>query len=132
MAASRSPRVFAKQTRMCSNTRAISRVEDDIELFFWFFEAREDPDKKPLVAQLNGGPGGGSIDLIGATGPCVFQYAQDEDPFFQKLYEHDEFSKFKGRDTGIFTISYGGIIVPALAKYILEQNASKNGVPINL
>ncbi|CAJ2508419.1 Uu.00g134450.m01.CDS01 [Anthostomella pinea] len=155
------------------------KVEDDIELFFWFFAARTDPDKKPLVAEFGGGPGGASTRLAESNGPCVFKGVEGDAPghndlsfttvanmiyidqpvgvgfskgsddkvrqmdstnkaaplvwkFFQELYKHNEFTKFQGRDTGIFTMSYGGIYGPAFAKYILEQNAIDNGVPINL
>jgi hypothetical protein len=29
-----------------------------VHRFFWFFEARKDPEKAPLAIWLNGGPGG--------------------------------------------------------------------------
>ncbi|KAG8806873.1 hypothetical protein FRC17_004757, partial [Serendipita sp. 399] len=32
-------------------------VSDGKHLFFWYFEAREKPEDKPLVLWLNGGPG---------------------------------------------------------------------------
>ncbi|CAJ2505495.1 Uu.00g128890.m01.CDS01 [Anthostomella pinea] len=155
------------------------KVEDDIELFFWFFEARKDPDKKPLVASFAGGPGLDSTGEVLLLGPCTFDDVEGDDPkrndfsftevanmifidqpvgvgfskgsddkieemdstdkaapliwkFFQELYKHKEFSKFKGRDTGIMTSSYGGHYGPAFASYMLKQKASKTGVPINL
>ncbi|KAK6858042.1 peptidase S10- serine carboxypeptidase [Apiospora arundinis] len=46
-------------------------LDDNTHMFFWFFEARKNPEKAPITLWLNGGPGSDSlISLFEAIGPC--------------------------------------------------------------
>ncbi|EIM82394.1 serine carboxypeptidase [Stereum hirsutum FP-91666 SS1] len=46
-------------------------LSEDESVWFWFFEARNNPDTAPLITWFNGGPGSSSmIGLFQELGPC--------------------------------------------------------------
>ncbi|KAH7303474.1 serine carboxypeptidase [Stachybotrys elegans] len=64
---------YAGHIRLPPGTLEGVGQEQDFEMntFFWFFEAREDPENAPLSIWMNGGPGSSSMSgLFNEHGPC--------------------------------------------------------------
>lgn len=78
-AATNSKLSFVKNSGICETTPGVNQysgyisVGDDQNMWFWFFEARKDPQQAPLVAYFEGGPGDASeYGLFTQNGPCHF------------------------------------------------------------
>ncbi|KAF9446563.1 alpha/beta-hydrolase [Macrolepiota fuliginosa MF-IS2] len=68
---------YVRDSGICETTPGVHQVSGyinvskDTYLWFWFFEARTNPDTAPLTLWLNGGPGCSSmIGLFQENGPC--------------------------------------------------------------
>ncbi|KAJ6569504.1 Alpha/Beta hydrolase protein [Mycena capillaripes] len=74
-----------KETQICETTQGVKAFSGYVNLppkliqgqdypihsFFWFFEARNDPQNAPLSLWLQGGPGSPSVvAALGENGPC--------------------------------------------------------------
>ncbi|OAY78780.1 Serine carboxypeptidase-like 35 [Ananas comosus] len=116
-------------------------------LFYWFFEAQERPEEKPLLLWLNGGPGCSSVaygaalelaaNLLFVEAPVGvgFSYtnrtsdlkelgdnvtAQDSYRFLLNWFT--KYPNLKSHDFYIAGESYAGHYVPQLAQLIYEEN----------
>ncbi|EEA21196.1 hypothetical protein EYB25_008653 [Talaromyces marneffei] len=70
---------FVKNSGICETTPGVNQysgylsVGTNMNMWFWFFEARNNPQQAPLAAWFNGGPGCSSmIGLFQENGPCHF------------------------------------------------------------
>lgn len=70
---------FVKNSGICETTPGVNQysgylsVGTNENMWFWFFEARNNPTKAPLATWFNGGPGCSSmIGLFQENGPCRF------------------------------------------------------------
>ncbi|KAI0881425.1 putative carboxypeptidase S1 [Annulohypoxylon maeteangense] len=146
--ATRSKLSFVKNSGICETTPGVNQysgyltVGENMNMWFWFFEARENPQKAPLVAYLDGGPGAASeYGLFTQIGPCHFvnnettpslnpyafnNYANmlyiDQPIGVGFSYGNETTTEYENRDFGVVTESYGGHYLPEFTRYILEQN----------
>ncbi|MCJ1452027.1 hypothetical protein MMC28_002367 [Mycoblastus sanguinarius] len=70
---------FVTNSGICETTPGVNQysgylsVGTNMNMWFWFFEARTDPTTAPLSTWFNGGPGCSSmIGLFQENGPCQF------------------------------------------------------------
>lgn len=70
---------YVNNSGICETTKGVNQysgylsVGTNMNMWFWFFEARKNPTTAPLVLWLNGGPGCSSmIGLFQENGPCQF------------------------------------------------------------
>ncbi|KAH7084019.1 putative carboxypeptidase S1 [Paraphoma chrysanthemicola] len=79
---------FIMDSSICEMTPGVKQysgylsVGNNLDMWFWFFEARNSPTTAPLAAWFNGGPGCSSmIGLFQENGPCKFELgAQNTKP----------------------------------------------------
>lgn len=163
---------YVRNSGVCETRRGVQTYSGYIpndrnqSMFFWLFEARNNPDTAPLVVFLNGGPGSSSmLGLFQENGPCwikrdssglednIYSWSESANMLYldqpvgtgfsfgttnvstsleaavgvynalQLFYSDPIFSKFVGRDFGLWTESYGGHYGPVLADLFLKMNS---------
>ena len=94
-------------------------------MFFWFFEADEEPEKKPLTVWFNGGPGSSSmIGLFQENGPCT---VMPDDKLRTNPYSWTRISNMLYIDQPVatgFSYSHVGPVIKNKAKATVEPLAS--------
>lgn len=78
---------YVTNSGICESTPRVNQysgylsVNNTLNMFFWFFEARQSPTTAPLGMWLTGGPGCSSMmALFVENGPCYFPDANSTEP----------------------------------------------------
>ncbi|KAH9977058.1 putative carboxypeptidase S1 [Lactifluus volemus] len=86
-AATGSTTSYVTNSGICETTSGVNQysgyfsVGNNMQMWFWFFEARSNPSTAPLALWLNGGPGCSSmIGLFQENGPCTFNNVSGSTP----------------------------------------------------
>ncbi|KAJ4403432.1 hypothetical protein N0V82_010651 [Gnomoniopsis sp. IMI 355080] len=106
---------FVQDSGICETTPGVSTysgylsVGTNMSMFFWFFEARNNPSTAPLALWLNGGPGCSSmIGLFQENGPCNFPVNGSADEPTLNPYSWNNYANMLYVDQPIGTgFSYG-------------------------
>lgn len=112
---------FVNNSGVCETTPGVNQysgylsVGTNMNMWFWFFEARNNASTAPLVAWFNGGPGCSSmIGLFQENGPCQF-YNGSSTPSLNP-YSFNEYANMIYVDQPIGTgFSYGTDTVDSAA-----------------
>nr|POE78434.1 carboxypeptidase s1 [Quercus suber] len=112
---------FVTNSGVCETTAGVNQysgyldVGSGLHMFFWFFEARNNPTTAPLATWFNGGPGCSSmIGLFQENGPCQF-YNGASTPSLNK-YSFNEYANMLYIDQPVGTgFSYGDSGTPNVA-----------------
>ncbi|KAF8273243.1 carboxypeptidase-like protein S1 [Lactarius quietus] len=105
---------FVTNSGVCETTPGVIQysgyfsVGTNMNMWFWFFEARNNPSSAPLALWLNGGPGCSSmIGLFQENGPCTFNNVSGSTPVLNP-YSWNSFANMLYVDQPIGTgFSYG-------------------------
>ncbi|KAG9091394.1 hypothetical protein FS749_016584 [Ceratobasidium sp. UAMH 11750] len=87
-------------------------VSDEKHIFFWFFEARNNPSTAPVVIWLNGGPGCSSTTgLFFALGPCSIRDGGNSTTWNEYSWNTNANMIFIGQPAGVgYSYNSGPII----------------------
>lgn len=106
---------YVTNSGVCETTPGVNQysgyldIGDGNQMFFWYFEARNNPQKAPLAAWFNGGPGCSSmIGLFQENGPCQF-YSGSSEPSINP-YSFNTFANMLYVDQPVGSFSPNGII----------------------
>ncbi|KAI1384015.1 putative carboxypeptidase S1 [Hypoxylon trugodes] len=116
-AATNSKLSFVENSGICETTPGVNQysgyitVGPNMNMWFWFFEARRNPQKAPLVAYWDGGPGtAAEYGLFTQNGPCHFVNNETEPSL--NPYSFNEYANMLYIDQPIGTgFSYGNATV---------------------
>ncbi|RJE27615.1 Carboxypeptidase S1 [Aspergillus sclerotialis] len=104
---------FVNNSGICETTPGVNQysgyfsVGDNMNMWFWFFEARNNPKTAPVAAWFNGGPGCSSmIGLFQENGPCHFVNGESKPSLNKHSWNNDVNMLYVDQPIGV-GFSYG-------------------------